>query len=160
MSDNSNRQGWLRHPLWTVIATIVAILSLLVAIFVWFIPNRNSLFSAQQPSPAIPQLKPFYNGTTPINSQGTSYPSSTWYINSQDQKGNFSVTIIVLDVVPPPSNRDSKYSCKGTITRLGRISIPSCQPNDFRFDGVLYPDGHIEGIRTYSDGTQSQETLR
>ena len=100
MYNAQNNQGCLHHPIWTVIATIVATLTLLVAIFVWFVPNSNALFSTQLPSspqqsfpiPTIPQLKSSYSGTT---TWGLDTFQETWCLNSQNQKGNINVTIAI-----------------------------------------------------------------
>lgn len=162
MRNRHKNQGFLQHPIWTFIATVVATLTLLLAIFVWFIPNYTALSSAQHPAsthqptsthstspshqpsptPSIPQLNPSYSGTVTL---GSSITPETWYLDSQDQEGNISITII-LD---PNSLYTSFFSpCPGTITSLGRIYI-NCQDNtNPSFDGLRYPDGHIEGIRS------------
>jgi hypothetical protein len=162
MHNAQDSQGCLRHPIWTVIATIVAILTLLVAIFVWFIPNRSELFAAQQststqrstptpaltqgssPTPAIPQLKPFYSGTY---SDPGETDRMTWSTNSQDQNGNINVTLSYIF----PTGQSGNVPCTGTITKNGRISL-TCKDEvvsgSYRFVGSLYSDGHIEGIET------------
>lgn len=39
-----NNQGCLRDPIWTFIGVVLACITLVFAIFVWFIPNHDALF--------------------------------------------------------------------------------------------------------------------
>ena len=96
-----------------------------------------------QPSPtsAIPRLKSSYSGTM---TWAIDTFHQTWYVNSQDQKGNINVTVIVPDVDVYGIHT---YFCKGTITSVGHIQLSGqAGSNDtLQFDGLRYPDGHIEG---------------
>jgi hypothetical protein len=87
-------------------------------------------------TPAIPWLKPSYNG-----SETSITGSVTLSIVHQSQDG-------VLRAKWIRDNFGGEYSCEGTITHEGTITLISTDSHgDFavRIHGSILPDGHLEG---------------
>jgi hypothetical protein len=168
-------EKWYQRVMWLVIA---AIISAIVAAILAPIINGIRLApsgpahsagptstSAPRPtttptsssSATVPRLNSSYHGTYSGNS---SQGPVDLQVDSQDQQGNISATMIFN------SNSTINYlsfSCQGAVTRDEQMTLRCQLPNTdaaFSFSGSIYPDGHIEGTEKYNDGTIYQDILR
>lgn len=87
------------------------------------------------PTPTLPRLKSSYSGTD--HSTTGSSGNLKLIVNSQDQQGNISVTVIYPSVTE---------SCKGKVTTDNQIFLHCTYSfGNSDFHGQIFPDGHIAG---------------
>jgi uncharacterized membrane protein YeaQ/YmgE (transglycosylase-associated protein family) len=76
-----NNQGGLRDAIWQFIGTLIAFLALMFAIFAWFVPNRDALFTNHSTTNSAPASTVIVS--TPIPTTATnSTPASTVIVST------------------------------------------------------------------------------
>ena len=114
-------------------------------------PPPAVLASTPISSHTMPKLKSSYSGIT-IEINNKQQSALQLKIGSQNKQGDITATVSYHD--------DVSFPCKGNIKLGGHINL-TCDVNhhSMNFQGLIYSDGHIEGVEKFADGSSYKDVL-
>jgi hypothetical protein len=104
--NNQDKVSHLSGVFWTIIASIAAVLTLILGVYVYFYPNPNSLFSQPLDKPAL-RISMFGGNVFIANGAGIQQPltgialtAKIWNVGTSSVATNWNLTIMPQNGIP------------------------------------------------------------